>query len=321
MALNLSSLNEYVDEQRLPLIRKSVLGARTIAHMELQTGVVGQTALNLLDTTVEFGDGSQCGWDEAGQTTLSQRILNPAMLKVNMSFCDKSMAKYWMNHEVKVAAGRSNLPFAEEFVGSIIENINEKLDSVIWNGISLKDGSEVEKGTDGATHYDGLLDITGVTAATKGATIYASTRAVYNAIPSASLKDSKIFIGIDKYRELAGELTEKNLYHYDPVVDDAFKMILPGTVTEVVGVPGLNGTNKIAAFNTKHTIYGVDMEGDEETFDLWYSKDNQEWRVAINFNEAQQVAYTNELVICDLAETNEGSGETPSEPSAPSEEE
>lgn len=289
MSLNLNALTAYVDEQRLPLIRKSILGARTIAHMEMQTGVVGPTALNLLETTVQFGDGSQCGWNEAGETKLSQRKLIPAMLKVNMSFCDKKMAKYWMAHEVKVAAGRSTLPFEQAFVESIIESINGEIDKIVWQGVTV-----------GGVKYEGLLDISGAKTATKGATVYDSVRAVYNAIPSGSLKDSKIFIGIDKYRELAGELTSKNLYHYDPKVDDAFKMILPGTVTEVVGVPGLDGTGKIAAFNTRHTVYGVDMEGDEETFDLWYSKDNQEWRVAINFNESQQVAYTDELVICDL---------------------
>lgn len=292
MAINISNLTNYVDEQRLPLIRKAVLGARTIPYLTLQTGVVGTTALNLLETSVSFGDGGTCGWNEAGESKISQRKIEPAIIKVNMAFCDKKMAKTFAQHEVRVAAGQSKLPFEEAFVADVIDSIAVELDKMIWQG-----------GEIGGVTYKGFLTLaeTGYTTATKGATIYASTRNVYNAIPAASLETSAIFMGVDKFRELAGELTEKNLYHYDPKVDEAFKMVLPGTTTEVIGVPGLNGINKIVALNLPHSVYGTDMEGDEEVFDLWYSKDNQEFRLAVNFSEGVQVAYLNEMVICNLA--------------------
>lgn len=292
MAINTSNLTNYVDEQRLPLIRKAVLGARTIPYLTLQTGVVGTTALNLLETTVSFGDGGACGWNEAGESKISQRKINPAIVKVNMAFCDKKMAKTFAQHEVRIAAGQAKLPFEEAFVADVIDSISEELDKLIWQG-----------GTIGGVEYKGFLNLeeSGYTVATKGATIYASTRAVYNAIPAASLETSAIFMGVDKFRELAGELTEKNLYHYDPKVDEAFKMVLPGTTIEVIGVSGLNGTNKIVALNLPHSVYGTDLEGDEEVFDLWYSKDNQEFRLAVNFSAGVQVAYLNEMVICNLA--------------------
>lgn len=292
MAINTSNLTNYVDEQRLPLIRKAVLGARTIPYLTLQTGVVGTTALNLLETTVSFGDGGACGWNEAGESKISQRKINPAIVKVNMAFCDKKMAKTFAQHEVRVAAGQAKLPFEEAFVADVIDSISEELDKMIWQG-----------GTIGGVEYKGFLNLeeNGYTVAQKGSTVYASTRAVYNAIPAASLETSAIFMGVDKFRELAGELTEKNLYHYDPKVDEAFKMVLPGTTIEVIGVSGLNGTNKIVALNLPHSVYGTDLEGDEEVFDLWYSKDNQEFRLAVNFSAGVQVAYLNEMVICNLA--------------------
>ena len=289
MAINTSALLSYVEEQNLPLIRKSVLGARTIKYLTLQTGVVGPTAINLLETSVEFGDGSTCGWNANGETRLSQRKIVPANLKVNMSFCDKQMLSTWAQHEVRVAAGHEQLPFEEAFVAGITEQIGEKLDVAIWQGVSIN-----------GTHYNGFLNLGGNTTE-KGSTVYASTRNVYNAIPAASLDKSAIFMGIDTFRALAGELTEKNLYHYDPKVDEAFEMILPGTTIKVIGVPGLNSTNKIVALNTAHSVYGTDMSGDEEVFKLWYSDDNQEFRLKVNFTEGVQVAFTDELIVCDLA--------------------
>lgn len=283
MAVNLDSLSVYVDQNKLDLIRKTVLGPKTIGYLNLQTGVKGNTKINLLETTVTFGDGAACGFADNATSKLSQREIVPASVKINATFCDKKMQKYFMNHQVTVAAGRSTLPFEEHFVNSLVESTGVELEKAIWNGVEIA-----------GTQYKGFLNITNdgfKTVAVTGKTVYEAVRALYDIIPSASLADTVIFLGIDKYRELAGELTAKNLYHYDPKVDEAFEMILPGTTTKVVGVPGLDGTGQGVALNVKHAFYGTDMEGDEEVFDLWYSKDNQEWRAAINFVFGVQVAF------------------------------
>lgn len=289
MAVNLDSLNVYVDENRLDLIRKSVLGARTIGYLNLQTGVKGKTKINLLETSVTFGDGATCGFDDNASAKISQREIDPASVKINATFCEKKMQKYFMNHQITVAAGRSTLPFEEHFVNSLVESTGAELEKSIWNGVTI-----------GGTTYKGIINLAddGFKSVEAGdGTVYDTVRAAYNAIPAASLADTVIFLGVDKYRDLAGELTAKNLYHYDPKVDEAFEMILPGTTTKVVGVAGLDGIGNGVALNVKHAFYGTDMEGDEETFDVWYSKDNQEWRAAINFVFGVQVAFPDENVI------------------------
>ena len=286
MAVNLDSLSVYVDQNKLDLIRKTVLGPKTIGYLNLQTGVKGKTKINLLETTVTFGDGASCGFTDNANTKLSQREIDPASVKINATFCDKKMQKYFMNHQVTVAAGRSTLPFEEHFVNSLVESTGAELEKAIWSGVDI-----------GGTHYKGFIDLVNdgfKTVDVTGKTVYESVRALYDIIPSASLTDTVIFIGINEYRELAGELTAKNLYHYDPKVDEAFEMILPGTNTKVVGVAGLDDIGQGVALNVKHAFYGTDMEGDEEVFDLWYSKDNQEWRAAINFVFGVQVAFPDE---------------------------
>lgn len=90
----MTSLPEYVEQRRLPLIAAAVLGGDTAKLFNLQTDVKTSAALNLLATDVEFGDGSTCGWDEAGTQTLSQRILETGLIKINMAYCDKVMLKY-----------------------------------------------------------------------------------------------------------------------------------------------------------------------------------------------------------------------------------
>ena len=291
MAINVSALTAYVDEQRLPLIRKTIFAAPSVKHFNLQTGVKHSAALNILNTTVAFGDGATCGWDEAGTSAFSQRTLEVGNYKVNMSFCDKTMLKYWNGYEVRAAAGQKSLPFEEDFVAGIIDSVRVKLENMIWKGVKATD------------KMDGLLTILkaegGVIKPTinSGSTIYEKTIDAYKAIPAGKLESASIFMGVDNFRDLVLELTAKNLYHYSPEVDSALEIVLPGTNTKVRGVAGLNGEKAIVAADGENIYFGVDMEGDEERFDLWYSQDNQEFRLAINFNAGVQVAFPDEVVL------------------------
>ena len=289
MAIQLSGLTAYVDEQRLPLIRKTIFAAPSVKHFNLQTGVKHSAALNILNTTVAFGDGATCGWDEAGSSAFSQRTLEVGNYKVNMSFCDKAMLKYWNGYEVRVAAGQKSLPFEEDFVAGVIDGVAEKLETIIWQGVKATD------------KMDGILTILGkegtVIKSEAGTTIYDSVLNAYKAIPAKKLDKAAIFIGVDKFRDLVLELTAKNLYHYNPTVDEKMEIVLPGTNTRVIAVSGLNGKSNVVAADPENIYYGVDMEGDEETFDLWYSQDNQEFRLAINFNAGVQVAFPDEVVL------------------------
>lgn len=294
MALNVSTLTNYVEEKRLPLIAKSFLRGKTIDLIQIETGVLQDTALNLVSASVEFGDGATCGWNATDGVALSQRILKPTFLKVNQSFCDKSLLKKWASYEVKLAAGREQLPFEEKFMEEIANAINESIEKLVWQG----DSSHTNE-------PDGFLKIlgaggSGVVSATwtAGTTAYNKIKAVYNAIPANIIdkEDTVIFVGEETYREFIQDLVAANLYHFSPDYK-AGEYMVPGTSIRVIAVNGLNGTGKIVAGRLSNFFYGVGAEDDKDTFDFWYSQDSREFRLAVYFAIAVQVAYPNEIVL------------------------
>lgn len=291
-----TSLPAYIEERRLPLIAKAVLGAKSISMFNLQTDVKEKTAINLLDTSVEVGDGKACGWEEKGSSTLSQRYIEPAYLKVNQAFCEKNLLGTWAGYLVKVAAGTETLPFEEMFAEDIIKNINAKVEKMVWQGD--KDNAE------GRVEFDGLLkilkaenDVVKLTFQTDES-IYDRIKNVYKSIPAevVAKEDMAIFVGEDDYRTFIQELVEKNLYHFNPDYKDG-EYVLPGTAIKVVAVNGLNGTHSIVAASRANIVAGVDMANDSEVMDLWYSKDNREFRLAVEFVTGVQVARPNEVVL------------------------
>ena len=294
MALNVSTLSNYVEEKRLPLIAKSFLRGKTIDLIQLETGVLQDTALNLVSAQVEFGDGASCGWNPTEGVALSQRILKPTFLKVNQVFCDKDLLKKWASYEVKLAAGREQLPFEEKFLEEIANAINESIEKLVWQG----DSSHTNE-------PDGFLKIlgaggSGVVSATwsAGTTAYNKIKAVYNAIPANIIdrEDTVIFVGEETYREFIQDLVAANLYHFSPDYK-AGEYMVPGTSIRVIAVNGLNSTGKIVAGRLSNFFYGVGAEDDKDTFDFWYSQDNREFRLAAYFAIAVQVAYPNEIVL------------------------
>ena len=294
MALNVSTLSNYVEEKRLPLIAKSFLRGKTIDLIQLETGVLQDTALNLVSAQVEFGDGASCGWNPTDGVALSQRILKPTFLKINQAFCDKDLLKKWASYEVKLAAGREQLPFEESFMEEIANAINESIEKLVWQG-----------DTSHTNEPDGFLKIletggSGVVSVTwnAGTTAYNKIKAVYNAIPANIIdkEDTVIFVGEETYREFIQDLVAANLYHFSPDYK-AGEYMVPGTSIRVIAVNGLNGTGKIVAGRLSNFFYGVGAEDDKDTFDFWYSQDNREFRLAAYFAIAVQVAYPNEIVL------------------------
>ena len=301
MAINVSTLTEYVDEQRLPLISKAVLGSKSAKLFNLQTGVKYKSKINLLSTAVTFGDGSTCGFNAAGTSTLSQREIEAGLVKVNMEFCDKDLLPTWAQHEVKVAAGAKSLPFEQEFIDGVLAGTNANLEKAIWQGDTDSLDANLKA-------FDGLIKILDAEAsvivpvATAPATVSEALKAVYMAIPVEVLEGASIVVGMDTYRSYVMELTEKNLFHYNPVVDAANELVMPGSTTKVIGVPGLNGTKRIFAMDlAKNVFYGTDMENDQEKFIFKQDEKQGNHYLIINFNAGVQVAFPDQVVSYEMA--------------------
>lgn len=295
-----TALPNYVEEHRLPLIAKSVLRGKTIELVQVETGVKSDTALNLISASVTFGDGSSCGWTPTEGVSLSQRKLVPVFVKVNQAFCDKNMLKKWASYEVTLAAGRNTLPFEEQFLEEISNSINEQIEKMVWQGDSQNGSSRIE--CDGyLKHIEAGGSGAKIITDTDGTTAYNRIKEVYNALPARVVdkQDTVIFVSNSLYREFINELVASNLYHFNPDYGQG-EYPLPGTSIRVIAVSGLDGTNKIVAGRLSNFFYGVDAEDDKDTLDLWYSKDNQEFRLAVCFAVSTQVAYPDEIVLSKI---------------------
>lgn len=291
-----TSLKGYVDNEtnKNQIIAKSVLGAKTATLLTLQTGVKGKTKINLLDTDVVFGDGTTCGFESAGSATVSQREIDPAVLKVNMEFCAREFLGTFKQYEVKLSAGYldQEIPFEEYFLNHITDKVKYAVEEMIWQG----DSSQA------TPQFDGLLKILaadGALTATKGATINESILNTYAKLPEeAHADDTVIFVAAPLFRAWVQELVANNMFHYNPN-DTEGQYTLPGTNVKVISVNGLKTTGvDIVAGRLSNMFYGTDLDNSEEDVAVVYDERTETMLVKILFSAGVQVAYPEFIVTC-----------------------
>ena len=287
----------YVDESNESLIAKTVLGGQSVGLFNLQTGVKGATAINLLNTDVTLQSALECGFTPVGASKISRRILDPVYLKVNMEWCDKNFLDTYAQHMVKIAAGMKTLPYAEEFTSHIIAKVNAALEKMLYQG-----KANLQK-----TEFDGIMTIVSASGSgaikvgTESGTAWEKISKVYASVPEEAHKDDLvILVSPSLYRKFIQGLVKANMYHYD-ANDANAQTYLPGTSVPVIPVEGLINDTKefILALRKSNVIFGTDMTNDQEKFDFWYSKDKQTFKLAIEFTAGVQVAYPEEIVWAD----------------------
>lgn len=299
MAFVVSSLPDYVNQNSKELLSKAVFGAPSVKHLNLMTGVKYQDAINLVNTEAGLQERT-CGWSASGDVTFSQAIMEVGAYKVNMSLCEEDLRKKWMNSEVMTAAGAEVLPFEEKISGEIVDSIKNKVEKLIWQADKSK-----------SDLFNGLLtqisaDSDAIEVESSATTTYGKIKDVYMAIPVSILDSAAIFVGVDTFRSYCQDLVTQNLYHYSADLDpEKMEVILPGTNTRVIAVSGLNQTGAIVASDPRNLFYGVDMVDDLEQFKLWYSDDNQEFRLAVKFNAGSAIAF-GDLVAYYAPEAEQG---------------
>ena len=297
MGFSISTINDYVLANEKQLIGKAVVGSKTAQHLTLQTGVKDASYLNILTATSGLQAGG-CGWNASGTTTLTRRKIQTGQVKVNLAFCDKDLIKNYAQNEVQIAVNPGKtLPFAQEFTNQHLSDIRRQNENIYWQGDTSLTGSTYLNLADGFIKIIGTAS--GVVDATIGGkTLAANTLeaidAIVAGIPNEVIDrdDLVVFVGYDIFRKAIKAWVDANKYHYVPAeLDGQFETVIPGTNIKLVGVNGLTGQNKAYASYEGNLFLGTDMEGDAEKFLFWYSEDNSEYRLKVEYNIGVQVAF------------------------------
>ena len=309
MAFNVTGLTNYTNEQSTELVVKSLFGGKTAALLQaagqVQVGVKSAEALNILDSDVYFqADG--CGYTASGNTTFSQRTITVGKIKVEETLCPKTLEAKWM--QTQIAAGSPEaVPFEEQIGNEKSSKIAKLLEVAMWQGDTATSNTNPN-----TNKFDGFVKIIGDATAVDGNTSSATAITtsniddlvddMYAAIPAdiADADDLVLFVGIDTFKKYTTALRASNLFHY-AADSEGMEIMIPATNVKMVGVGGLNGTDKMYLGRLSNFFVGTDLANEEEEYRFWYSQDNDEVRFRVTCKYGVQVGFPDQIVEFILA--------------------
>ena len=221
MALSITST--YAGEFAGKYISASLLSGNTIANglIEVKPNVKFKEVLKRVDLSGMIANAS-CDFTDAGTVALTERILEPKELQVNLELCKTPFESDWEAISMGYSA-HSDLPktFSDYFIGLMAGKIAEATENSIWSGSA------------GAGSFDGFSTL--LTAATLpagqdivGTTVTASNvidelGKVVDAIPSSLYGNDDLLMYVSQ-----------NVFR-------AYKRALGGFQANGVGANGVNG--------------------------------------------------------------------------------
>ena len=294
MAINVSTLPDYIQANRDELFVKAIASTKTLDYIESMLGVKGKAALNYLDSTVVLADGESCGWNPQGDDTFTQKTVSTKLVTVNKEFCAKQMRSKWMSYDLSLAAGRENLPFEQKIADSNVAAIKKAVEKLIWQG-------DVTLGIDGLLKQinteDGAIKVNG------GTTILEKIGKVIAAIPAGALeKGVNVFMSYTDFRSYV-EAKNAECCANMPVIDaNVDYLVYAGdSRIKLVPVAGLEGTNKIVAAPYDALVYATDVEDSEGIFKMWFDEKEDKFLFKVLFTAGTAVKYNDQVVLWSAA--------------------
>ena len=221
--MSLSITSTYAGEFAGKYISAALLSGNTIANglIEVKPNVKFKEVLKRVSLSGAIANAS-CDFTDAGAVVLTERIIEPKSLQINLELCKTPFESDWEAISMGYSA-HDNMPktFSDYFIGLMAAEISAQTETDIWSG------------TAGAGTFDGFATL--LTAATlpAGQDIAGTTVTAANVIEQLSLVANAV------PNSLYGK---DDLYIYvSPTVWRSYKSALGGFSANGVGANGVNG--------------------------------------------------------------------------------
>ena len=300
-----TSLPAYVQDNKDLIIKNfALVGTASRQRFGIQTGIKTSAYLNYLELNPTLQDGKGCGFTALGSATLTQRTITTAVIKVNMDICPDSLLGKYAEYLVRIGANSNELPFEQYIVDGVTTEINKKIEKLIWQGDTSQSSDTDLKWINGILkQLASDSDKVAVSIAAKTA-IYDAIKAVYMAIPEETLeRGAEIYVSPANYRDFLMAMVEKKYFNYSGPQDSApEEFVFPGTDVKVVKTPGLAGVNdRIVASFPENFVYGCDAEGDLEDVKIWFSDDDDLFKLKVKWNSGIAYRFPNQVTLGTIA--------------------
>jgi len=308
MAFDVSTLDAFNNETAGELIVKAIMGGSTIEYATVKEGVKYLEPVNLFEVDLDIVDGRGCVTNAAGTASMAQRDLLVCQRSSFDGLCLRDLDTKYLGVMQPEGSYNESFTLVQEYADQIVKGFQKANDSFIWtastasgdctNGLNYL----LSDATAGVVIPDAITG-SAPTTSTIGDDI--DTMLANLADDVQDREDLTVFMSIANFRKYIVWLRTENNYHFDPAAVEnrggLLEMMHPFANVKVVGVSGLNGSNRMVMGPAKHIVVGTDLLSDFSDFQLWYDINGDQLKHRVVTKLGVNIAYPEFWVSNDNA--------------------
>ena len=204
-----------------------------------------------------------CDFNDAGTLTLTERILNPKELQINVDLCKKDLLEDWQAAQMR--AGAHNRDMSNDFTAFVMSylsgTIADAVESSIWSGAEAT-GGQFEGFLTATTGYfatDGTVGTDSATAAYDADNVIVNLQSLVAAVPAQvyTKEDLYIYMNAKTYRFYISAISALSAFPFNHM--GQYSPEFEGVKIAVCqGLPD----NKMVAAQKSNLFFGTDLISD-----------------------------------------------------------
>jgi len=271
---------------------KSLEGLTILENIKYKENIRKMTGSNLVKD-------AECDFTPVGDLTLTEAVLTPKNLQINVDLCKKTLLQGWEAEEMKAGSFNRNAPTFDQYVLSYFgELIADSVESSIWTGAGTT-GTFLGflTATTGAFAVNGNVVASAATAAYTEDNIIENLQKLVADIPANvyGRDDLRIYMNWKTYRYYISAISTLgyvNAYNMNSTYEPVFEGI---TIQPCPGMPD----NKMVAAEKSNLFYGTDLISDNTNIKMLDMSDldgSDNMRVVAKFSGGVQVGIGADVV-------------------------
>ena len=272
---------------------KSLEGLTVLENIKLKENIRKMNGSSLVaDATCDFTD--------AGTLALTEKVLTPKNLQINVDLCKKTLLSGWEAEEMKAGAFNRTAPTFDQYVLSYFgEIIADAVEGSIWQGAAASAGQfeGFQTATTGAFAVDGTVVASTASGAYTETNIIDNLQTLVADIPSNvyGRDDLSIYMNWKTYRFYISAISTLGYLNAYNMTGD-YKPVFEGI--NIQPCPGM-ADNVMVAAEKSNLFFGTDLLSDNTNIKMLDMTDldgSDNLRVVAQFSGGVQVGVGSDIV-------------------------
>jgi hypothetical protein len=303
--MSFSITSNFTGDHAGQYIGAALKSSKSLEFLTVLENIKFKRNISKVSTTGMIADAT-CDFTDAGTLTLTERVLTPKQLQINVDLCKKDLLADFQ--ALRMQAGRHNDGMADDFAAFVMSYLSSTIADYVETNIWAGNGGTNEftgfmHPSDGTFAGDTVVDVDNSAGAGVGYTVASiddDLNALVNAIPSAiyTKEDLYIYMSVASYRlYLANQAAAgyERLYN----MGDGFRPMFNGI--KIAVCPGMVD-NKMCAAQASNLFFGTDLVSDHteiKMLDMGDLDGSDNIRVVAKFTGGTQHAQGGDIVRLD----------------------